>query len=1196
MNSTTSRKRGSRTSNVAALLGSASFVALGSGAAQAQVAEVLITGSLIAGTQAVGVPITAVGEEQFLEQGAVTVADMLLSVPSVSVDASLTSLRGGGSTGYGQNVAIHGFEGSGGDAITLMLINGRRWPIQGHGGDTVDPSIIPQLAVERVDILTAGASAVYGADAIVGVLNVILKRNFEGAVSQVNYSQPVHIGQGMKIAASHLHGISWDTGNVTLTGEAYFQQRVKASAVGRDKYTTNFSDFLGFDVTPTALQMPGVVSFGELQAPVSDATSGTTPGGVLTANPHYSANAPNGTPDGFSANVGTRFCVNCYALPKGIGSPYIGDNLITPALWSAVGNDPFIVGSRNEQNQRINYDDSDALPQQTREAFVGTLNQVLTDDFFGMGQVELHGTMFYSNRKGQMHFGINTNSGNSREHASFRRSGGGVEIDRSNPYIPTGLLAALDAHGQEVSNYTFQQELDDFYNDAEEASLDGGGTAEDAAAAGAAARADADNIADAQDAADDAADDASELRMSINATPLLGTPGRISFENIATRYEFGFNFNSLPFDWVGDAFYSMSNEENVTRTTNMLNRDRSYVALGNTQKARGLFAAYTKPEAVPFLNLFCDGLAHGVACNSQNTLDYIRASRLQQNQWRIRQMGLNFSGPVFELPSGEVQAAVGFEHLSQHFFVLNDSDHGSAPGNAGRELELEIATRVSHAFFTQLNIPVLGGEWSIPGFIEGLDLELGYRVDKFDFQEAYIKTPKVAATLFLGQGLTVRGAWGKSFRAPGFSQASVSSGSRSIGANELGGGGSNDFQFSCNNATTGQASGVALPGSATAILNPTCLTGQGNEAYFAPAGILLQGGSGLADPARGLSQALRPGGPSKGLAPEDAVQYVFGANFAPTDGWFSGLNLDISYFNIKINGTIRADGSGDSAGVYIGDNPIARHLFIVKPGYDALGTGSAAPGELAVWNQMVAFWGGLAGSTTTWDRGDAEDMVFVFDGNNANVGFIQFTGIDFQARYDWDMGDLGSFNIGTSGYYELDQTQQANDTSPIVSPYGFTDLDGEEVGQNSGAHLQHVRSRLGWTNGTWTTTLFNTLRPHTPPTTNLNLPDCFWKASLGYGGGDCYTASPFFPQQHDQFYNGSPGWMQWDINVTYNTGMLPQNEYLQNVNISLTVNNFLNANPPQVFNSRSRGREIFAFDSRFSEMGRFASLTLTKTW
>ena len=94
MNSVGSRTRGSRASHVAALLGTASFVAIGSGAAQAQVAEVLITGSLIAGTQAVGVPITAVGEEQFLEQGAITVADMLLSVPSVQVDASLTSLRG----------------------------------------------------------------------------------------------------------------------------------------------------------------------------------------------------------------------------------------------------------------------------------------------------------------------------------------------------------------------------------------------------------------------------------------------------------------------------------------------------------------------------------------------------------------------------------------------------------------------------------------------------------------------------------------------------------------------------------------------------------------------------------------------------------------------------------------------------------------------------------------------------------------------------------------------------------------------------------------------------------------------------------------------------------------------------------------------------------------------------------------------
>ncbi|MGY9106002.1 MAG: hypothetical protein ACKVG0_05635, partial [Alphaproteobacteria bacterium] len=132
-----------------------------------------------------------------------------------------------------------------------------------------------------------------------------------------------------------LHGISWDTGNVPLTAEAYFQQRVRASAIGRDKYTTNFTDFLGYDVTPTALQMPGVVSFGELAEPVSDQFSGDTPGGIETLNPYFDANAPNGTPNGFAANVGTRYCVNCYALPQGIGSPYVSGEAIQPALWSA---------------------------------------------------------------------------------------------------------------------------------------------------------------------------------------------------------------------------------------------------------------------------------------------------------------------------------------------------------------------------------------------------------------------------------------------------------------------------------------------------------------------------------------------------------------------------------------------------------------------------------------------------------------------------------------------------------------------------------------------------------------------------------------------------------------------------------------------------------------------------------------------
>jgi len=1095
MNSVSSR-------NLAGLLGSASLVALASGAAQAQVAEVVITGSLIAGETAVGVPITAVGEAEFLEQGAVTVADMLYSVPSLEVDPTLTSLRGGGSTGYGHNVAIHGFEGSGGDAITLMLIDGGRWPIQGHGGDTIDPSIIPQLAVDRVDILTAGASATYGADAIVGVINVVLKRNFEGAVSQVNYSAPVHISQGMRVSASHLHGISWDTGNVTLTGEAYFQQGVRASAIGRDKYTTNFSDLLGYDITPTALSHPGIVMLGK---------------------PKTSSSAPTG----FNAVTGTRYCDNCYSLPHGIGWAYGDNDPGATTTWSSIEGRKWVVGSRNEQNQRINYMDSRALPQQLREAFVGTIDQVLTDDFFGLGEVALAGTMFYSNRKGQMHFGINVNSGNSREHASGRRADRGIDVPSTNPYVPTGIYGtggALAAAGEDT------------------------------------------------------------LRVQINLTPYLGSPSRIGYENIATRYKAGFNFNSLPFGWVGEAYWSMSDEKNNTRSTAMLNRDRFSASLGNTLSAKGPFAAYTKPDSIPYMNIFCDALTYGTACNSQETLDYISASRMQYSQWRIRQAQAIMSGPLFEMGTGEVLGALGAESTSQHFYVDNISNHGTAPGNMAPEAELEVATRTGHAFFGQMNIPVLGGDLSVPGFIEGLDVELGYRLDKYDFSPDWIKTPKAAATLLLGGGISLRGAWGKSFRAPGFGQTGVSTGSRAIGTNREGGAGSDDFLFDCSNEANATATGTAAAGSATALLNPTCLDAVGSEKFWAPALIEIAGGSGLGSFARGLSSGLRPGGPGKGLGPEQSRQFVWGINIAPLDGIFAGLNLDVSYFDIKISDTIRGDNSGGQDP----DNPLARHLFILRPSRITSGADDSE------FNAIIEAFAALPASTSTFDREITWDAIM--DGANANLGFIQLEGIDWNFRYDFDTA-WGSFHVGNSGYYELEQSEQANSGSPVEKLYsGVINSSGVREGVNSGARLKRVRTRAGWTDGTWSTTLFATSRHHLAPNTNLKLPSCFWADDAK--AGDCYAGSPYYPQKHSAggFYNTSPGWTQLDINVTYNTGNIPANEYLQNLNISLTVNNFLNADPPFQFNSRSRAREIRAYDDRFSELGRFASLTLTKTW
>src|SRR4051812_33905594 len=161
-----------RAAHLVALLGTASFVTLATtaayaaaaapaagapAAAAAPVEEVLITGSLIRGAPAVGVPVTALGDEDFKETGAVTISEMLLNVPAIEGNASVNTVEVSGSNRQRfQNAEIHGIGGQ--STATLLMVDGMRHPQQGTNLENVDPSIIPSLAIDRVDVLAAGAS------------------------------------------------------------------------------------------------------------------------------------------------------------------------------------------------------------------------------------------------------------------------------------------------------------------------------------------------------------------------------------------------------------------------------------------------------------------------------------------------------------------------------------------------------------------------------------------------------------------------------------------------------------------------------------------------------------------------------------------------------------------------------------------------------------------------------------------------------------------------------------------------------------------------------------------------------------------------------------------------------------------------------------------------------------------------------
>ena len=139
--------------------------------AELKVEEVLVTGSRITTQDGFGAtsPVTVVTAENIKNLGFVNIEQVLNSLPSI--ETSQNANISNGSTGTA-SVDLRGI----GTNRTLVLVNGRRMTAGGAETQAPDISQIPTIALERVDVLTGGASATYGADAVAGVVNFVTRR------------------------------------------------------------------------------------------------------------------------------------------------------------------------------------------------------------------------------------------------------------------------------------------------------------------------------------------------------------------------------------------------------------------------------------------------------------------------------------------------------------------------------------------------------------------------------------------------------------------------------------------------------------------------------------------------------------------------------------------------------------------------------------------------------------------------------------------------------------------------------------------------------------------------------------------------------------------------------------------------------------------------------------------------------------
>jgi outer membrane receptor protein involved in Fe transport len=219
--------------------------------------NIVVTGSRIRLPNATSnLPITSVSGEKFIEQGRNSIGDALNDLPQLS--STFSQQNPGAGVGIaGLNLLdLRGL----GTSRTLVLVNGRR-----HVGSdilnnavSVDTNTIPSNLVERVDIVTGGNSAVYGSDAIAGVVNFVLKDHYDGIQLRAN-AGVTERGFGDNQTISLLAGRNFadGRGNVTISGEYSHASRVWASDV---PWMRSVDNFVVVDVDPAANSTNGITN------------------------------------------------------------------------------------------------------------------------------------------------------------------------------------------------------------------------------------------------------------------------------------------------------------------------------------------------------------------------------------------------------------------------------------------------------------------------------------------------------------------------------------------------------------------------------------------------------------------------------------------------------------------------------------------------------------------------------------------------------------------------------------------------------------------------------------------------------------------------------------------------------------------------------------------------------------------------
>ena len=1017
----------------------------------AEEARIVVTGSRIQRQDFDSTsPIVTVDESLLQESSTAAIEQNLNRLPQFT--PAKTPTQGGDiqptatNTPGSATVSLRGL----GANRNLVLLDGRRATPSNAAG-VVDINTIPSAAIERVEIMTGGASSTYGADAVAGVTNFVLRKNFEGLEldGQAGITQE---GDGFEYQLSGIMGTDFadGRGNVSIamsvnTREANFQRDRSwyqdlwnDPNIGTGRFFPLYAGVaLGFGNAPNSnvfynQLFPGTTpnGIGGFNAPQTS-PAGTTNGQPL-ANTIYSGFGFAPGPNGFSIYVnpddGSLFTTgrNQQGGIAQFNNVLFQDDLAVRRATGQlqfVDTTPYLILPLTRYNMfmRGNYELNDWIGVFAQGLYSSTRTRTTQqggaitggwDVFIPYGSGVYTGSAIPSTAYGSV--GLPSSvilNGMAFGAGSYVDATPGDLTDNpTNPVFASAygddFACALNPVGGCTNSQLFATQMP----------------------------------ADLRTLLDSRANPNGRVELNYGFPENRSVFNEVSTVNLLAGIE-----GTIPgTDWSFEAFVNHGATTTYTRQTGVFSLTRLRTLLmapgfgqefstnSNTASGRPAFGA-NFASCTTGMNIFrlrWDQV-------SQDCKDAIRAD-LKNNQRMSQTIAeANLTGTLFQMPAGDLGFAAGVSYREQNYQFVNDT----ITGQGQSFLDQAVGIYPSSDTFGGLNVHEIYGELLIPilsdiPMIEQLNLELGGRMSNYNTTGTSY-TYKILGDWEVTDFLRLRGGYNRAERSPNIAELFQAS-SQIFGFNALGDLCSerSSYRISANGGASGNTAGAAADVKAVcaAVMDRSGGAGTGAAYYSRPAS---------AQPAPGGTFAWTNARGNPNLTPEIVDTWTAGLVFdSPfTTPALSRLRFTVDWYSIKVKDAIGLQGAGTALQQCL--DPF------YNPSVAGAGT-NAANAAAAAANQFCA---GI--------RYDPAPVLGAanFDVTYYNNGDVQISGIDGQLDWAIDAGP-GTIRTNVLVNYYLHYRSRELSSNPIVDYTGT--LGTAQNGLNAGAFKYRILGTLGY--------------------------------------------------------------------------------------------------------------------------------------